>query len=161
MLCRDKKGLSEIVGYTILIIIALAMAGSVYTFLKVYIPKAQPQCQEDINLIIQDYNCSNSVLSIEITNKGLFNADAAYIRLGKAESKIRQQINANDVLFTKAAPPYYGLNPGEKFSKNYSVSAIVSESGKYNLEIEPAVLQNNRYILCTSSIIVQEIECSI
>lgn len=161
MLYRNKKALSEIVGYTLLIIIALAMAGSIYAFLKVYVPKAQPQCPEDINLVVQDYNCSASVLSLQITNRGLFNVDAAYIRLGKSESKIRPQINANSVLFIKSTPPYSGLNPGEIFSKDYSVAGIVTEAGKYTLEVEPAILQNNKYILCKNSIMTQEIDCTL
>jgi len=160
---RDKRAVSEIVGYTILIVIALAMAGMVYSFLRVYVPQAQPECEEDINLIVQDYSCSVADgINLTILNKGLFKADAAYLRLGSPNSKIRQQINTNEILFTRVYGDYggYGLNPGEKFFKNYPISSVINGSGTYVLEVQPAMLINNKYILCTKAFITQAIECA-
>lgn len=160
MLHTNKKAISEIVGYALLIVIALVMAGLVYTFLKVYIPKATAECTEDINLFVKDYYCSASRLNLNITNKGLFKADAAYIRLGSPASKIKKQVNAYNINLYNSTGGI-GLNPGEIFSTPvYNLESIIEGPGTYELEVQPAVVINNRIILCDKAIITQTIECT-
>lgn len=158
MLHKNKKALSEIVGYTLLIVIALAMAAMVYTFLKVYIPKDVPQCEDEINIIVQDYSCVSNVLNLTLVNKGLFKADAVYLRLGSQSSKIRQQINPDNIYFIRPDGTI-GLNPQEEFSGSYDVSYL-GTPGTYTLEVQPAITQNRRPILCEKAAITQLVDCS-
>jgi hypothetical protein len=154
---RNKKALSEIVGYTLLIVIALAMAGMVFAFLKIYIPKESVACTDNINLIVQDYSCSASAnsLNLTITNKGLFKADAAYIRLGNESQKIKTQINKDNIYFPG------GLNPGESYNSQFGIIEIINGvNGTYVLEVQPAQVISNRLILCEKAIITQPIECN-
>jgi hypothetical protein len=130
----------------------------VYAFLKIYLPKEAVQCEEDTALIVQDaacsYSSSGSQLNVTLINKGLFKVDAAYIRLGDKKT----QINKNH---TELYGPgnAVGLNPGEYFSTSYDVSSVVSVAGSYVLEIQPAVYQGRRIVLCDKAIITQPIEC--
>jgi hypothetical protein len=159
---RNKKALSEIVGYTLLIVIALAMAGMVYTFLKIYIPKEQIQCTEDINLIVEDVSCSVSGgLTLTLANRGLFKADDAYIRLGNPNSKIRPQLNKGSTGLVDENG-MLGLNPGSKtIPLSYPVSAAsITAPGTYMLEVEPAVKIEGRTILCDKAIITQQVACT-
>src|SRR3972149_7833470 len=94
LLPSNKKALSEIVGYTILIVIAISLSVLVYAFLKTYIPKEAVSCEEDLNLIVQDYSCSTSgELKITIKNKGLFKADAVYVWFEDKGRKLKNQTN--------------------------------------------------------------------
>ncbi len=159
----NKKAVSEVVAYTLLIIIALGLSVMVYSLLKVYLPKEKLSCEEDINLIVQDAACSyspgNSQLNLTITNKGLFKADAVYIRLGTESQKIRQQINKNNT-YIYGENNMLGLNPGDYFSSQYDVTSIVTSSGKYALEIQPAVVIKRILVGCDKAIITQEIVCN-
>ena len=162
MLRVNKKAVSEVVGYTLLIIIALGLSVMVYSFLKLYLPKETAQCEEDIALIVQDaacsYSSSGSQLNLTLINKGLFKVDAAYIRLGDSTQKVRTQINKNhtELYGTNNA---IGLNPGEYFSTSYDVASAVERAGSYVLEVQPAVIQGRRIVLCDKAIITQLIEC--
>jgi FlaG/FlaF family flagellin (archaellin) len=158
----NKKAVSEVVGYTLLIIIALGLSVMVYSFLKVYLPKETAQCEEDITLIVQEAACSYSQayseLNITLINKGLFKVDAAYVRLGNLSQKVKTQINKNHTELY-GSNNAVGLNPGEKFSTSYNATSAVERVGSYVLEIQPAVYQGRRIVLCDRAIITQPIEC--
>lgn len=158
---KNKKALSEIVGYTILIVIAISLSVMVYSFLKLYIPKEKVTCEEDVRLILQDYDCdvSNGILNVTIANKGLFKAGAFYLRFGLESQKIKTQINLNEfLLFNKSNSP--GLNPGESFDSNYPISSLlVSGQSDYGLEIQPAIIRDKVLIVCEKGIITQPIKC--
>ena len=148
-------------GYAILIVIAISLSVMVYAFLRLYIPKEKVECNQEINLIIQDYSCSSSPqeLNLTIANKGLFKADAAYLRLGLVGQKTKPQINKNNfLLFGPGNSP--GLNPGESFSSNDYDNFDVSLSREYELELEPVVIINKQLVACQNSIITQPIQCS-
>jgi FlaG/FlaF family flagellin (archaellin) len=163
----NKKAVSEVVGYTLLIIIALGLSVMVYSFLKVYLPKETAQCEEDITLIVQEAACSyspsptGSELNITLINKGLFKVDSAYIRLGNLTQKVKTQINKNhtELYGQSGINNVVGLNPGEKFSTTYNATSAVPRAGSYVLEIQPAVYQGRRIVLCDRAIITQPIEC--
>lgn len=159
---KNKKALSEIVGYTILIVIALALASMVTVFLttQVNIFKPKPGCNEEINLIVGDVACSFSKgeLNITLINKGLFKADAAYLRFGNETQKLRQQINKDNFLLFGPGNTD-GLNPGESSSAIYNISEQLISKGSYILELQPAIIQNKQLVVCENSIIFQTVQC--
>ena len=158
---KNNKALSEIVGYTLLIVIALGMAAGVYSFLKVYIPKEKPDCGEDVRLVIEDYACSSGKILVTLRNNGLFRADAAYIRLGPQTTKIKNQINPGDQIYlTPPGSTTTGLDPGKSFSAEYTTSQAISGAGTYVLEVQPAVVKNRILTLCEKAIISQTVACS-
>lgn len=161
---QNKKGVSEIVSYVLLIVIAVALAGAVFAYLKLYIPKEKPQCEQDISLIIQNYSCKTGELEVTFLNKGLFSADAAYVRLGEKGRKVRQLINPNCLHFisgqdcdTKGSITKEGLKPGEAITKIYKSSQITS--GEKELEIQAALIKGDELVLCEKAIATQDINC--
>src|SRR3989338_162195 len=91
---NNKKGVSEMVAYVLLIVIAVGLSILVYAYIKLYASGGTTQeCKSDINLVIQDYTCENGQLVLTLVNKGLFDIDAAYVRLGAANKKILPWIN--------------------------------------------------------------------
>lgn len=159
MLRKNKKALSEIVGYTILIVIALSLSVMVYSFLKLYVPKETAECNQEINLIIQRYSCmaDSDELNITISNSGLFKVNAAYLRFGKLSGALTQ-INKEDFLLY-GENGTEGLNPQESYS--YHFSEIVTEPGEqYRLELQPVVIQNKKLVACENAIVTETIQCN-
>lgn len=162
---KRKKAVSELISYSLLIVIAIAASVLVYSYLKVYVPKDNPTCPDGISILVTDYACNLSIggganLTIDFMNKGTFNIDAAYIRIGTPGSTTNMLINGaqqQDLYFIPT------LSPNQQvFSKSFQVdSSIISSAGNYNLEVEPAVTDptTNNLNLCSSSVISQTIQC--
>lgn len=161
-----KKGVSEIVGYVLLIVIALALSVFVYAYLKLYAPNITPECSEDIRLVIRDYSCtcisnidSQCQLILNITNRGLFKVQAAYVRVGSSQERVRKEIT-NDTSLFLASASQQALLPGNITTKLYTF--VGKAGGNYTLEIQPAVFDTkNRLLACNNAIALQSISCII
>lgn len=165
ILPRHKKGVSELISYSLIIIIALAAAVLVYNYLKVYVPKNTPECPDSTSIIVTDYSCSlentSTNFTVSLVNKGKFNIDAAYIRIGVPGRNTKTLINGQTEEELYFFPP---LSPSaEIHTKSILVPvSVISAAGDYVLEIEPAVLdgKTNQLAACSGSIISQEILCA-
>ncbi len=156
-----KKGISEIISYVILIIIAIGLGVLVYNFLILYVSESKiPECESDVSVIIQNYSCKildgqQRFLRVDVFNKGYFKVDAIFIRLGSESRKIRPQVNVDSEVLPNP------LNPGENISLLSTFgSGIVPSQGNYIIEIEPAVKTPKGYSLCSKAIITESIVCS-
>lgn len=168
MQARVKKGESTIIGYVLLIVLAIGMASAVYAFLKFYIPKDQPTCPADVQLGVDKITCTADEIHIELRNRGLFNIDGAYVKLGLVGRAFKETINcpgnvqalppACEIYFTTGAAPYspQKLAPGNVFNRTYTRS---SELGSYELEIEPVMVIDKKPTLCEKAVVVQEVQC--
>jgi len=159
LLQHNKKGISEIVSYVLLVLIAISLSTFVFIYIKAYIPKEKPECTQDINLIIQDYSCSAIQINITLLNKGLFSVDASYVRIGPVGSRVKQLINPND-LFFGVIEGQKGLIPGKALSKIYLSQNI--KSGVNEIEVQPAVFtgKGDELALCDKAVITQTINCA-
>lgn len=89
---KDKKAISLMLGYVLLIAIALILSAGIYTWLKVYIPKDNEVCSPDISLSLQSYECdltsSPKTIKIELRNSGLFSIDGIFMRGAENEEDL-------------------------------------------------------------------------
>jgi hypothetical protein len=163
----NKKGVSVMVSYILLIVIAVSLSAIVYGFLKLYIPKEKPECVDGINIIVQEAECINSKLELTLQNKGRFKIDAVFIRLGKQNREFREWINDPKVI--NDPTKFYlngnkGLQPGDSIPINsLKVESIVDSDNFYTLEIQPAIFTGQGSIedlaLCKAT--TQIIDCKI
>ena len=84
---KGKKGLSNIVAYSLLIAMALALSILVYSWLQYYVSEPDSvECPEGINLVFHNYSCNYSragadgSLNFTVQNKGRFSVDGYIIR---------------------------------------------------------------------------------
>lgn len=154
-----KKGISEMVSYVLLVVIAIGISITAYSFLKSYVPKGQtPNCLDDVAIQMQDYVCDSSLqsLTLTISNTGLHSFDAVYIRMGDETAKVRSAITPNRqplVFGTRE-----GLKPGETYSR-VLVSPVIN-SGKNILEIQPAMYTaNNKLAACDKATVTYTLTC--
>jgi hypothetical protein len=162
-LVKNKRGIALMVAYALLVIIAVGISVIVYPYLKEYLPLDTPECPADMALIIESAVCDianeeNEELIISLSNRGLFNIPAAYIRLGDVGRDVRFQVN-NDVEFFTLGP----LEPGKKTDLiSYSISDILEKTNEENgliLEVQPAIFENRKLIPCDGAVVSQTIEC--
>jgi hypothetical protein len=145
----NKKGISEMVSYVLLIIMAVGIASFVFIYLKGYLPGNKPECPsiESISVSANEIVCNNSILTIEIENNGLFNVSAAYIRMGKEGRKVKSQINTDNVYIFNRQP----LAPGQKYDYRADIGSLFSTDGIYDLDIQPAVNTDKGLAICRIS----------
>jgi len=157
---RNKKGLSEIVGYTLLIVFAVSMSAVVFGWLRAKVPKQEEKCPIDVSVEIISYTIGQGTLDFDLKNRGLFGINGLSIKI-REESRmcsIRKascanctvyQPLSNKVLFTKK------MEPSELKTIN-----ILYYGCKKPTEIEllPMRLMENDYSFCENSIIKEKLE---
>lgn len=159
---KNNKAISEIVSYVLLIVIAIGISAMVFAFLKIYIPKAQPECPPDVSLIVQSYVCSEGKLNLTIANRGLWKVDAAYVRFGKPDQEVK-------TLLTKPTPKNdtylndpEGLMPSNSTVKKYNIQGLTNLQEDMEVQITPAILsEEKKLVLCENAIIAQPIRCTL
>jgi hypothetical protein len=166
---QGKKGVSEIVSYTLLIIIAVGASVLVYTLLSQIVPKPNPGCPSDTYLIIKNARCSysNQQLNVTMLNKGLFSVDAVYVRIGSTDPKIQTKTwISNDNNNFYFGDPGKGLAPNQDVTWIFNISippannTIVSKNN-YTLELQPAMWdKDTKKIAACESKVVQIIDCN-
>ncbi|HLC31042.1 MAG TPA: hypothetical protein VJK51_00070 [Candidatus Nanoarchaeia archaeon] len=172
-LLRNNKGVSEIVNYALLIVIALALSFLVYKFLFVFVPKERITCDEDISLIITEATCTFSGISagnvqLKVLNKGRFSIDSVFIRLGKSNQKVKSQINGNlEEIEITGCTNRNCLKPGDIITiptppTAFNSEKIITDRSKtpqeFEIEIQPAQWKKAR-IPCPA-VITQPITCT-
>jgi len=163
-LVKNKKALSEVVSYVLLIVIAVSLSVGVYAWLKVYVPKNTVECEQGASVIIKDFSCDTEANKLTITfqNKGLFDIDGIYI-------KIANTSKGNTVYLPEPQPSafgptqsgffYFGLNgltPGTSANQTFDYKKF---NAVEKVQIQSFVLRDNKIVLCEHDIKTQEINC--
>jgi hypothetical protein len=154
----NKRGISLLVSYSILVVIAIALSVLVYSSLKLYLPTDRPECSPDIKLIVEEATCQAGTLDLTLSNRGLFNVQGAFIRLGPEGRTVLSQANIpGEEIFLDPITPGVSL----QILPILQVSNIVDISGPYTLEIQPAIIEKGAIYPCEKSVIRQTISCSL
>jgi flagellin-like protein len=130
----NKRGVSEIIGYILLIAIVVVISIFVYGFLKTFVPQESLTCPDGTSISIPAYvyNCtvglkSSNTLNLSIYNDGTFSIAGYFIH---ASNDSTQKIAAIDLTPYFFGPPgyraansilfsYYNvLDPGKEESIN-------------------------------------------
>ncbi|MBS3088244.1 hypothetical protein J4402_00535 [Candidatus Pacearchaeota archaeon] len=160
----NKKAVSEIISYSILIVIAVGISILVYSALKLYLPSERQTCPEEVSMIIQSATCKNSYLILELKNQGLFNISALYIRMADSARTTRTQINKGDEILLPQIPPggTKRWEGGVRTVKNEEEDvSIVTKDADYTVEIQPALISKQKIILCERAVITETINCKV
>lgn len=173
LLVDNKRGVSEMVSYVLLIIIAIGLSIVVFAYLRIYLPKEKALCDKDVSLAIEDYTCKiingdDLELNLTLKNNGLFSVNAAYIRIDEPGKKVRTGLNSRDIYFkykdSNGDLKPQALSPGKTYNRIYGDNTKSYSSGDYELEIQPAILsgKNGKELaLCAEDTIVQRITCTV
>lgn len=119
----EKRGISVMVGYVLLISFGIIMSVLVYSYLKTYVPKEPLACPDSASLFIKSANCESNSLSLIIRNNGKFNIAGYYIYGSSNEEGV-----ATDPISKFVIENTYGTGP--QFINGYVDFSL--SSGKEN-----------------------------
>lgn len=168
MMINNKKGLSEVVGYVLLIAVAISMSVIVYYFINSYVPKqATSDCPSSTSMIISNYKCdpNNKEINLSLQNKGLFDIDGIIIRisnLSDGDGIPAKELSYNNGSATiKTSTIYFDnladltLHPSDIFVKIYNYQ---SHNNINKIQIIPFKFYKGESLLCGDAQILQRIE---
>ena len=162
---NNKRGLSEVVGYVLLIGVAIALSIMVYYFINSYLPKqTTSDCPEGLSIIIYEYSCdaSQSRLNLTLQNKGLFDIDGFIIKAANDSNLPAKSLKYNNGTGTQSVGIVYiddnaelVLKPSGKFNRvfDYSDHGLITK-----LQIIPFKNYKGESLLCGKAAIVQSLE---
>ncbi len=175
-----KRGVSEMIGYVLLVSLAIFMAGILYAWLSGWIPKDIPDCPEGTSIMIKDYtyDCPNNKLYLTVANNGRFGVGGYFIKATTAQSqKVATQDLAMPDIFEDTGEDVFlfensiviGKANENRFLPNnetlnvFNLTSLLPER-IYGVEIIPTrwQIENNklRYVLCgEDSTLKEEITC--
>ena len=125
MQTKDKRGISVMVGYVLLVTFAIIISVIVYNWMQSYVPQEDLECEDGVSLIIQEYTCDldgSGRLNITLRNNGLFSLDGIVIH---AKNNTQQEIATIDLSNVSVT------NQGENFSLG---KVIFSSENKNSLK---------------------------
>ena len=143
------------IGYVLLIVIAVALSIMVFAYLKLYLPKNEPQCYEDVAIALDDITCENGRIDFNIVNRGLFTVDGAYIRVGQEGRVFKKTLNEDSLFFGNNV-----LLPGVVWESPIYEYPDGAAGGNFELEVQPIVFIENKPALCENAVAKQKITCS-
>jgi FlaG/FlaF family flagellin (archaellin) len=161
LLRSDKKGVSEMVAYVLLIILALGLSILVYSYLKGFIFKERVECPDGVSLSISEAecNCENNKLHITLTNNGRYTVYNSYVYLrefdGTEFKKTGIQIWPKSGESVQTNP--LNILPGKP---GEIVHGETVNAGKYLVEVRPVAVSledSSKAALCSKAVVTKEI----
>ena len=160
----SSKAISEIISTVLLIVMAIAMAGAVYSWMTFYVQKPLPveSCPDGVSLTIEQYNCTGNNITITVQNRGLFDITGFSAKFnnetgnetspeiaGKYSLNIKG-MNSNIVVFSK------NLSSGDKTTAEFTFAGYNQIA---QIELEPFRGYDNysRPNFCDKAVIRQSI----
>ena len=169
-----KKGLSEIIGYVLLISITMILSVIVYQWIKTYVPKDAIECDEGVSIFVEDYNydCTGNILDLTVKNNGRFDIAGYFIHATTSEE---QEIAVTDISQKVADPSHKGsgsvLYPLEGKINPISTERMISDTFNlasigsiFSIQLVPLRYQEidgkTRPAACSNGKITQKLECA-
>lgn len=172
----NKRALSIVIGYILLIAISIVMSIIVYQWLKTYVPKDTIKCSEGTSIFIKDisYNCITSKLDITVKNNGKFSINGYFIHVSNSSNPdilatidISRNITSggivsgNSITFSDLLEN--ALTPDEPTNVKLSSFDVTGYGLLYNVEIIPTRIQEiedkKRLVSCGDAKIKEALTC--
>jgi hypothetical protein len=160
----NKRAVSLIVSYVLLITIGIALSGLVYTWLRFYVGVEDTDaCPDGVSLIVKDYTCDETegTLEVVLKNNGRFKVDGFVLKVSnRSGADIGSYRYFSDPLLEEI---YYGeeISPGNEKAKMYAFSDF--EKGNVGtvtlIKVQPFVNDNGKRVYC-EAVSSQDVECS-
>ena len=168
----DKRGISVVVGYILLVSIVIIMSVIVYQWISTYIPREDIECADGVSLFVQDYNynCDTKSLDLTIKNSGRFDVAGYFIHAttdSSQELAVTDLSGATDLRGSGGSVNYppdgddlNSVSAGQIFSDLFVLTSI---GQIYSIEIVPLryelVNNRNRAVSCTNARIKERLSC--
>lgn len=173
---KNKKGISIMIGYVLLITFAVVISLIVYQQLKTYLPQENVECEDGVSIFIQDIKCyadgSNFTLNLTLKNNGRFAIGGYFIRGANDPDKLNIFMDLSDYLAEDELGVLQGGNlirfVGDDDNPFYPDNPAITTSFEvpweiYNLELIPLrylTFENRKKIVsCSNAVISEKVNC--
>ncbi|MEM4326009.1 MAG: hypothetical protein QXU40_01785 [Candidatus Pacearchaeota archaeon] len=135
---KNKKGVSVIISYVLLVIFAVIIGGIVFQWLKTYTPFQSLECPEGVSIMVENvvFFTNTHKLSLNITNNGRFNLSGYLIKIKNNQN---QEIPVIDI-------SQY-LNEEESSSIKYRDSILLFPPINFDNKFRPGDEKTNYFDL--------------
>jgi FlaG/FlaF family flagellin (archaellin) len=165
---QDKRALSEVISYVLLILVAFAMATLVYVWMNGFVGDPTPTCESGVSFNLKKVECSGGQIKLTISNQGTFYINGFMVKVSEDGKDIMPAfiLESSDAAFASTtngknilgAPLKTGDEATYTFDYNIvgftgppekvSVQAIITQTNEKTGKIEP--------ILCEETVITQD-----
>ncbi len=90
---KSKKAISSMIGYVLLITLAIAMSVLVYNYMQSYVPKQHTECPDGVGIYVDNYTHSDGWLNLTLKNNGRYGISGFYIHGSNDSSQEIAAIN--------------------------------------------------------------------
>tara|TARA_Y100000310_G_scaffold342908_1_gene448195 strand:+ start:8607 stop:9113 length:507 start_codon:yes stop_codon:yes gene_type:complete len=168
MRIQNKRGVSNVIGYVLLIVISIVISTIVFQWMKTYVPTDSLDCPDGVSVFVKDYsyNCTENQFNFTLKNTGRFDVAGYFIHgTNSSEQELAildltpyNKLDLEGVILFDDNINY--LTPNNEINNTFNFSNT-SFGQIYSIEIIPIRLQsNNRIISCSDAKINEEISCS-
>jgi len=143
ILIKDKKGVSILIGYILLVSMAISLSVIAFNWIQKIIPEETIVCPTDASLSIREVECNSSsrMLNFTIKNNGLFSIHNVSVFVNDAEGSDFGVFKINSSQFDP-------LLPGESFDSKTNYTPFVDGGGEaYSFQSNLRFLELRPYIV--------------
>lgn len=184
MRIKNKKGISVMIGYVLLVTAAIVMGTIAYQWIRTYVPSEGLACPEDVSVFIKEYECGGpkNEFNITLKNNGKFAIAGYFIHvtddpeqeiatldiseyIGEEKGGMGGVHAGGSVIFVAASAN--SMKPNEEKKSVFGLTeAVVAGLTKIELvQITPVryhtVDNKLRFVSCGGAKIKEELTCSL
>jgi len=149
----NHKAVSALIGYVLLIGLAVTMSGVIYAWLKFYVQEPFPEesCPE-VSLVVTDYNCSQGILNLTVQNRGRFALKGYTVKINNGTGDFSLFMIKSSYNYVQSP-----MDPGARttalfnFSQYRKIDAIETEAIR-------SFTSAGKPVLCENSVARQSLE---
>ncbi|MEK9206924.1 MAG: myxococcus cysteine-rich repeat containing protein, partial [Patescibacteria group bacterium] len=178
MLIKNKKGVSEMVGYVLLVVFAVIIGAIIFAWLRTYVPAEALNCPDGISVFIKEatFNASTLELNLSLRNNGRFDIAGYFIHATNSSAQELPTIDlspylnnsfggmtfGNSVVFGQAGNICFGqggnlFKTGEQRRNIFNIPPEIGEP--YSIRIIPTRFQEadnrQRFVSCSDAKVQQ------
>jgi hypothetical protein len=174
---KSKLGVSIMIGYVLLVSIAMIIGAVTYAWMKTYVPADKLQCVDGVSMYLKRVNCTKigtDKVSLELTlkNSGRFGITAYYGYVSNSVDKkptidISNYISSGGGSAEGIQTIYFSTGLGENnFKPDDEVvhTFEIDEADLVRIEILPGRIEEikgkKKYAVCTDAKVGEEIICN-
>lgn len=98
----DKKGISLMIGYILLVSFAIIIGIATYTWIKTYVPAESLECNEGVSLLVKnaEFDSETRELSLTLKNTGKFGIGGIFIHVKNNSNQETEIIDISNTLIS-------------------------------------------------------------
>ena len=170
----NKKAISLMISYVILVAIVISVSVGVYAYLRVSADISPAvDCKDGTSVIIEEYECftgdafAAAGIDLEIKNNGRFSIDGVMVVVGPDSQKAPDTYLIPDSSTVQLAGHYFFTNklkPGESETAEFSnkdsvaIGPPVTFDTVEVIQIQPFVIEGTSKVVCTDAVIKQDVQ---